>query len=125
MARILVVDDEKAFCVMVHGMLDSLGHDCIEALDGVEAEAQCKRGKVDMVLLDIIMPGQDGIVTMKNLQRDHPAVKIVAISGGGMVSAAEYLKAAKHLGAHAIMEKPITTGELGSMIDTQLGLSAG
>lgn len=121
MARILIVDDEKAFRVMLRGMLDALGHETVEAADGLEAESLFACGGIDLVLMDIIMPGQDGVVTIKHLRHDHPGVKIVGISGGGMVSASEYLRTAKHLGVNAIMEKPLGTDELQAMIELQLG----
>jgi CheY-like chemotaxis protein len=120
MPRILVVDDEKAFRMFVQHMLVALGHECVEAGDGAEAEKHCANSVVDLVLLDIIMPGQDGIVTIRNLLHHHPKVKIVAMSGGGLVGASEYLKAARQLGVNAIMEKPFSRDELGVMIDSVL-----
>ncbi len=66
----------------------------------------------DLVIVDILMPSKDGIETIKEFARDFPEVKIIAISGGGLMTPQEYLGMAKKLGADVTLTKPFEPEEL-------------
>jgi DNA-binding response OmpR family regulator len=78
---------------------------------------------VDLVLMDILLPQQDGIETIIILRRNYPNVKIIGISGGGKAGRAgaeHYLKAALTFGAHDILQKPFENAELLDKINAVL-----
>lgn len=112
MARILVIDDDAALRVVLRRILETAGHTVEEAADGEEGMRWCYGHQVDLVITDILMPGQEGIETIVTLQKDCPELKIIAISGGGVVSKNHYLEMAKDLGAHFILAKPLSQKEL-------------
>jgi YesN/AraC family two-component response regulator len=67
---------------------------------------------VDLVITDLIMPEKDGIEIIRELTTEFPNIKIIAISGGGLIGPTDYLDMAKMLGAHRTLSKPIGRGEL-------------
>jgi CheY-like chemotaxis protein len=103
-ARILVADDETGVRAFLRAALEDGGYQVTEAADGKEALRQARAGQVDLVITDLVMPGQEGIETIQALRRDVPGVGIIAISGafGG-----EFLKTAQMLGAGAVLSKPV------------------
>lgn len=108
-ATILIVDDEAGLRRMIGTALKSAGYRVLEAGDGREAIDLLGRTSVDLVLTDLIMPGQEGIETIRELRRNFPEVKIIAISGavlGGL------LRMAQILGADAALAKPVDFEEL-------------
>ena len=73
-----------------------------------------------LVLTDVLMPDKDGIEVISELRRDHPNLPIIAMSGGGRLPRDGYLTIARHLGAHAILQKPFTIDQLVSTVDRLL-----
>jgi CheY-like chemotaxis protein len=111
MARILLVEDDESLRKALRLTLIHMGHSVVEARDGKEA-SKLSLENIDTVLTDIIMPEQDGIETIMQFRKKHPNLRIVAMSGGGRVSAGDYLPFAKHLGANSVLAKPFTDEEL-------------
>ncbi len=120
MARILVVDDDQQVREVFKRTLESHGHLVVEAGDGRAAVAAYREKPADLVVLDIIMPEQDGLETILDLRREFPNAKIIAISGGGRASAEGYLRPAKILGADLAFSKPLAPRELLDAIDKLL-----
>jgi len=106
MARILIMDDEPSIRDLLRAMLTQEGYDVIEAPDGDAGMRLFRESPVELVITDLIMPDKEGIETIMELRRDFPRVKIIAISGGGVVDAEDYLKMASSVGAHRIFKKP-------------------
>jgi CheY-like chemotaxis protein len=71
MSTILVVDDEEDTRYIVKQILETNGHDVIEACSGEECLEKMKEKSPDLVLLDIMMPGLDGWEVLEEIQRDH------------------------------------------------------
>jgi CheY-like chemotaxis protein len=109
MSRILVVDDDISFRKMLRLTLTKLGHAVTEARDGNEALEVIREAPVDLVMTDLIMPGREGVETIEALRHEYPALKIIAMSGGGRMSAFQYLEIARCMGAHRTLEKPFST----------------
>ena len=109
---ILVVDDEPAFRELLGQFLEQAGYAVVLAADGVAGGRCLARGPFDLVLTDLIMPEMDGIEFITQVRREHPATRIIAMSGGGQISGREYLKLARGLGAHEILEKPFPQEKL-------------
>ncbi|MBN2010794.1 response regulator [candidate division KSB1 bacterium] len=110
--RILVIDDSAASCWFISDCLGGAGHEVFEAENGKEGIKIFKRIHCDLVITDIIMPEMEGIETIRALRKIDPAIKIIAISGGGKQSAQDYLNIASALGANLTLQKPITQEQL-------------
>jgi CheY-like chemotaxis protein len=104
-AHILVVDDEAPLRSVLRRGLERHGHTVSEASEGAEALRLCRKTVVNLVLLDIFMPGKEGIETIRELHRDLPGLKIIAMSGGGRYGYVDVLETAQKLGAQRIFRK--------------------
>lgn len=117
MARILVVDDETGIIVVLSEMLKRLGYEVYTASDGREALQKLSPGGFNLVVTDIIMPHVDGLELIREIQKKHPAVKVIAISGGSLESGPEgYLSVAKDIGAARCLTKPFMLSELAALV---------
>ena len=107
--EILLVDDEKDFVEMLSMRLEDEGHRVRAAYSGQEAMTELDRAEPDVVVLDIKMPGMDGIQALKKIKADHPIVEVIMLTGHGAVdTAVEGLKA----GAFDYLLKPADFKEL-------------
>lgn len=105
MAHIIVADDNSTVRAVLCATLRKHGHTVVEACDGNDCLAQFSHGCPDLVITDIFMPEKDGIETIVEIRRKRPKVKILAISGGGVVHDLAYLNHAKTLGADETLPK--------------------
>ncbi len=122
MARILIMDDDKQFREMLKIMLKNDGYNDIEeAESGYIGMKLIRKSHFDLVLTDIIMPDKEGIETIMELKKDFPAIKIIAMSGGGKVGPDSYLVMARHLGADKTLAKPFLQSELVNAVRELLG----
>lgn len=112
MARILVVDDDDQIRFMLRIILEREGYEVMDASDGGLALTMLDEIQIDLVVIDIIMPEKEGIQTIIEMRRDHPYLKIIAISGGGYMSAQKYLHSATGFGADLTLAKPIPRVDL-------------
>ena len=87
-------------------MLENAGHELYEAANGDEAIRSFENFDLDLVITDIIMPGKEGIETIRELRAKAPDLKIIAISGGDRRGKANYLHLASKLGANEVISKP-------------------
>ena len=120
MARILLIDDDDALRTMLRLTLIHFGHTVIEARNGREGLDLFPHAEADLVITDIVMPEVEGIEVLMTLRKIKPRVKIIAISGGGRVSATDYLRIAQRLGAAKVLTKPFSNEALISAIDEVL-----
>lgn len=117
MARIMVIDDDEVVRMTLTLVLEKAGHDVIAADDGRKGMALFKMNPTDVVLTDIYMPNQEGLATIMALRSAYPAVKVVAISGGGANSGLDVLPVAEALGADRALRKPVNPKELIALIE--------
>lgn len=103
---ILVVDDEEELRDLIRILLTTAGHTVTCACNGKDARPALARGRFDVVLTDLLMPECDGLEFIGELTKKFPAVRIVAMSGGGHVTGDQYLMMAKSFGAHVLLRKP-------------------
>ena len=99
----LVVDDDEHFRVLARAVLEPAGFEVIESQDVDQCLTQLRYHAVDAVILDMVMPGRDGIEAVRDLKQLFPEVRIVAISGAEQCEL--YLSVSAHLGADASLEK--------------------
>ncbi len=104
MRKILVVDDEIIIRDLLEDFLSRKGYDVYTASDGRAAIAEVKEIKPHIVLLDIMMPGMDGIDTLEEIRRIDPRVGVIMITG---VLDEKLGKRAMKLGAFDYITKPL------------------
>lgn len=112
MARILIIDDDVQTLNMLRQMLEREGYEVMDAPDGKEGLKRYRENPTDLIITDLIMPEKEGIETIRELRRDFPDIKIIAMSGGGRVVPGDYLHMARMLGAQHTFAKPIEREEL-------------
>ncbi len=108
MARILIMEDDEFFRPVLRDMLAYEGYEVVEAPDGLKGMNLCREKPTDLVIADVIMPEKEGLEVIRELRRDFPQIKIIAMSGGGQIGPADYLTIAKKFGAHDTLMKPFT-----------------
>ncbi|NMG46270.1 response regulator [Aromatoleum toluvorans] len=115
--HILIVDDESLYRQLLTSRLGRAGYRLSEAADG-EAALECaQRGGVDLALVDIKMPGIDGVEVLKRLKAFDPQVEVVILTGHGNVDSAI---AAMKLGAFDYLSKPYKLTELDIVVERAL-----
>jgi DNA-binding response OmpR family regulator len=112
MGLILIIDDDDQIRRVLRKTLERDGYDVVDAPNGKEGIKLFRENPADLVITDLIMPEKEGIETIRELRRDFPEVKIIAISGGGRIGPDSYLKMAKGLGAQRTLTKPLDGDEL-------------
>jgi CheY-like chemotaxis protein len=109
MARILIVDDEPDMRLAVRNVLKLRGYEISEAGDGPSALAMAREQRPDLVLLDMRLPGMDGIEVLDGLKRIDATVPVVMITGYGHIqSAVDVMK----MGASEYLQKPFENAQL-------------
>jgi DNA-binding response OmpR family regulator len=111
-SRILIVDDDYDMRQTIKAILEEDNYDLAEAEDGNAAIRYIKNNPVDMIIVDIIMPDKDGIEVITETSVSHPHVKILSLSGGGLIDASAHLHTASQLGADDTLVKPFKNKEL-------------
>jgi CheY-like chemotaxis protein len=122
-ARIIVVEDNPQERHLLRLLLEREGHQVVEAGDGGEAIRAFRQQPSELLLCDLFMPGKEGLETIRELRRDFPDVKIVAMSGGAFNRALNFLPIAARLGALAVLSKPFTVEALLAVVEDVLGKS--
>jgi CheY-like chemotaxis protein len=101
--KVLVVDDDKHFRVLARAILEPAGFEVIESADVEQCMSHLRNQAVDVVILDMVMPGRDGIEAVREIKQLYPEIPIVAVSGAEQSGL--YLSVSAHLGADASLEK--------------------
>jgi two-component system nitrogen regulation response regulator NtrX len=109
LSRILIVDDEQAIRRALVGILADEGFSTAEAADGEKALAELRAEPADVVLLDIAMPGRDGIAVLEEVRQSWPQLPVIMMSGHGTIETAVR---ATQLGAFDFVEKPLSLDKM-------------
>lgn len=120
MHSILIVDDEQSIRDSLTGILQDEGFIPVTAANGEEALSRLRDDKPDLILLDIWMPGMDGLETLTRIRANQPDQLVIMMSGHGTIETA--VKATK-LGAHDFIEKPLSLEKLLLNIQNALKLN--
>jgi len=108
-ASILLVDDDSAFRHVMSGELRRLGHEVTTAGSGEEAVARVERQEPEIVLLDLRLPGMDGLATLKAIRARHPSAEVIMLTGHGSIDTAiESIR----VGAFDYVTKPCPLDEI-------------
>jgi len=112
--KVLLVDDEEVFIDALARRMSKRGLQVDTAENGNVALEKAAQESFDVIVLDLAMPGLDGIETLERLRVQHPDVQVILLTGHGTVSTG--VEAMK-LGASDFLEKPCDFDELLSKID--------
>ncbi len=114
---VLIVDDETTIIDSLEGILSDDGFEVMHAYNGYEALKKIETHSPDIVLLDIWMPGMDGIDTLKEIKKTSPSLPVVMITGHGSIESA--VDATKS-GAFDFLEKPLSIDKVMVTINNAL-----
>ena len=107
--KIMLVDDEERFLETTRKLLQKKGIDAVTAESGEKALEMLRSNRAHVVILDVKMPGMDGIATLKEIKRQFPMVEVIMLTGHATVeSAIEGLKS----GATDYLMKPADIDEI-------------
>ena len=120
MATILAIDDDNKLLTLYRKILVRKGHSVLEAPNGDVGMRMYRDHKPDLVITDLIMPEKEGLETIMELKRINPAIKIIAVSGGGKIGPTTNLDTAKMLGASIAISKPFTIAEIEEAVEKLL-----
>lgn len=115
--RVLLIDDDDLFREVTRLMIESGGHEVVEAEDGRDGLALFQKQAFDAVVTDLIMPQDEGIGTIRNIRALSKKVRIVAMSGNARMPGVDFLKMAARLGAAHTLSKPFEKEELLACIE--------
>ncbi len=116
MARVLIVDDQAATVDLISASLRLLGHEPISAYNGEQALELLADHQPDVILLDMMMPGIDGLETLRRLRQTAglDQVPVIVVSAGQEFDLQDRLQQA---GGAALLPKPISMDQLQAKID--------
>jgi len=117
---ILIIDDEESICLSLKGIFSDEGYEVFTASSGEEGLTLIEEELPGLVVLDIWLPGIDGIETLTRIKSKYPQIPVVIISGHGTVESA--VKATK-LGAFDFIEKPLSLEKVVLIANNALDLA--
>jgi len=119
MNRLLIVDDEAEICEFLKSFFEDRDFQVAVAHDGTKAFEQVELFHPDVVLLDIQMPGMDGLQTLKKIKEVHPRVKVIMVTA---VETQEKIEEAMRLGADNYITKPLSLEYLEKDVQDKIDL---
>jgi CheY-like chemotaxis protein len=132
MQNVLVIDDERDVRDAIKRVLERAGYSVRTEGEGADALAEMRRCGADVVITDIIMPKINGVEVIESIRNEFPAVRIIAIAGGGnfgitayqpaAITTSAYLAAAERAGAHWVLTKPFDASDLLKAVEGVLGV---
>jgi CheY-like chemotaxis protein len=115
---VLVADDNEVAQRLCRRVLEKAGHRVLTASDGQEAVNLALANSPDMILMDVAMPGMDGLEAMRLIKTEKPGMMIVIASAHSMASDRERFLAA---GADDVLSKPFKLTDLTGVVDRLAG----
>jgi DNA-binding response OmpR family regulator len=106
MNSVLVIDDDPVVCAVVAGVLEGDGYSVTSAGDAQTGISRYGELNPDLVIVDILMPGKEGMATILELREADLDARILAMTGGGNFAASDVLRIAELLGADNSLKKP-------------------
>jgi DNA-binding response OmpR family regulator len=119
--KMLIVDDEIEICEFLKSFFEDRDFKVAVASDGAQALDQMTRFHPEIVLLDIQMPGMDGLQTLKKIKEMHPKVKVIMVTA---VESQEKIEEAMRLGADNYITKPLSLEYLEKDVQDKIDILA-
>ena len=113
---VLVVDDNKDLCQNVKEVLDSAGYQSACVYDGFKAIEHVQKSPPDIILMDVKLPGMNGVEVFKKIKKIIPKVGVIMITG---YSVDELVEEAIREGARGYMNKPLDFDRLFALIENK------
>lgn len=117
--KVLVVDDDVVSRLAIKEQLELKGFEVQVAENGIQALEEYKKSPCDLALVDIIMPGMDGLGLLVKLKEINQNLPVIMLTGD---EKSESRERAKELGAYEYITKPVYISKLKQMIDSALSL---
>ena len=112
--KVLIVDDERDFVEMFSLRLQETGERVFTAYSGKECLDILEGEDIDVVVLDIKMPGMDGIEALREIKKRHPIVEVILLTGHGAIETAV---SGMKLGAYDYLLKPADAVEMAQKLE--------
>jgi CheY-like chemotaxis protein len=119
--RVLIVDDDKESHSFSGPMLAGAGFQVTHVHSGLEAIALHRRNPFDLVIIELLLPNNDGFETLAELRRMASPPKFIATAKSSWMPVEVYSKMAKQLGVHGTLAKPFNSDQLLAVVRTVLG----
>jgi len=118
---VLIVDDETSLRTLVRANLEVDGFEVSEAVDGIQAMEMLKENRPDLILLDIMMPGKDGIEVLEDIAADKELseIPVILLTAKGEQ---EDLERGAALGARGHITKPFDPEQMVRTVKAALGI---
>jgi CheY-like chemotaxis protein len=127
-ANVLVVDDEPAVRTIVKLLLERERHVVTLAADGRAGLAALAASPIDLLIVDLFMPGMDGLETLREVRRQQPDLPVIVMSGTSLdapgLQAPDFLAMAVKLGAVRAIQKPFKPRDIIGSVEECLGAAA-
>jgi DNA-binding NtrC family response regulator len=107
--RVLIIDDEKSFTEELSEFLKKSGYDCFEANTGTQGLEILKNQEMDLLVLDVLLPGMNGLDILKDVKAAYPLMEVIVISGHGNM---DTVITAMRLGALDYLRKPFRHSDI-------------
>ena len=121
MNKLLIVDDEVEICEFLKSFFEDRDFKVAVAHNGLGALEEVKLFQPDVVLLDIQMPGMDGLQTLQRIKETHPKVKVIMVTA---VETQEKIEEAMRLGADNYITKPLSLEYLEKDVQDKIDILA-
>ena len=119
--KILLIDDDRVVRETLTRILEAGGYEVVSAADGRSGMLVFRDQRPDLVVTDIVMPGQEGIETIRLMRAERPGARLIAMSGDVPDETFNILTIAQQLGADAAIRKPVNPRELLALVRRHTG----
>jgi CheY-like chemotaxis protein len=116
---ILVADDEPTVRRLLHDCLTNAGYKVLEAAEGAKALDHLMHQTVDLLIVDLVMPGIDGLEVIRSVKNMYPDLPMVVITGN--LASVSYLEVVQFVGSERIFEKPLKMDVLLKVVGSAIG----
>mgnify|MGYP005843215613 CR=1 FL=1 len=117
MGKVMVVDDEVGICELLGSFLAAKNHEVYTAYDGPTALRKVREIKPEVVLLDVALPGMDGMEVLKEIRKIDPAIGVVMVTG---LMDHDQAKKTFEMGAYDYVTKPVDFCYLDNVINAKI-----
>lgn len=123
MESILVIDDDPQIRQLLEEVLRVEGYNVLAAESVDKGLPNYPKSLLPLIVIDVLMPDREGLETIRELRKNNPSMKIIAISGGLEQGGIDVLDIAKRFGADRVLRKPFDVKDFLNVIDETLKLN--